>query len=115
MSSIHKYWLFPYTVEPVTIKSITLFPEEGKIGVGKSASLTVEATGTSPVYKWFKSGKPLTDSTVYKGTTKSTLQIEEATVDQSGNYCCEVRNDKSPKKAPVSSEVSLDISKLYSV
>ena len=79
--------------------------------MGKSASLTVEATGTSPVYKWFKSGKPLTDSAVYKGTTKATLQIEEATVDQSGKYWCEVSNDESPKKVPTSSQVNLDVSK----
>ena len=93
------------------ITTIKCSPEEGKIGVGKSASLTVEATGTSPAYKWFKSGKSLTDSTVYKGTTKATLQIEEATVDQTGRYWCEVSNDKSPKKIPTSSTVNLDVSK----
>ena len=81
--------------------------------MGKSASLTVEATGTSPVYKWFKNGKPVTDGTVYNGATKSTLQIENATADQSGRYWCEISNDKSPKKIPTSSQVNLDVSKLF--
>ena len=101
-----------YTVdtgEPITVKGIKLSAENGKIGAGKSASLTVETTGTSPVYKWFKSGKPLTDGTVYNGATKATLQIEKATVNQSGKYWCEVSNDKSPKK--ISAQVNLDVSK----
>ena len=106
----NNYWFIP-SVEPIVITTIKCSPEEGKIGVRKSASLAVEATGTSPAYKWFRNGVPLTDSSVYKGTTKATLQIEEATADQSGKYWCEVSNDKSPKKVPTSSQVNLDVSK----
>ena len=77
--------------------------------MGKSAFITVEATGTSPVYKWFKSGKPLVESTFCKGTTEATLHIEEGTASLSGNYWCEVSNVKSPKKVPKSQSVQLDI------
>ena len=79
--------------------------------MGKFASLTVEVTGTSPTYKWFRndSEEPLTDSAVYKGTTTATLHIEEAATEQSGNYWCEVSNEISPKEK--SSSVYLDVSK----
>ena len=79
--------------------------------MGKSAGLTVEVTGTSPTYKWFRnaSEEPLTDSAVYKGTTTATLHIEEATTELSGNYWCEVSNEISPKEK--SSSVYLDVSK----
>ena len=78
--------------------------------MGKSASLTVEVTGTSPTYKWFRSDSevPLTGSAVYKGTT-ATLHIQEATTDLSGNYWCEVSNEISPKEK--SASVYLDVSK----
>ena len=79
--------------------------------MGKTASLTVEATGTSPIYKWFRNGVSLTDSAVYNGTTKSTLCIEEATVDLTGKYWCEVSNEESPKKIPASSQMYLEVSK----
>ena len=103
--------MFIPAVEPITIGGITISLEDGKIGIGKSTSLTVEATGTNPVYKWFKSGKPLVESTFYKGTTKATLHIEEVTADLTGDYWCEVSNVKSPKKVPTSSQVFLDVSK----
>ena len=79
--------------------------------MGKSASLTVEATGTSPTYKWFRndSEEPLTDSAVYKDTTTATLHIKEATTELSGNYWCEVSNKISTKEK--SSPVHLDVSK----
>ena len=79
--------------------------------MGKSASLTVEVTGTSPTYKWFRndSEEPLTDGAVYKGTTTATLHIEEATTELSGDYWCEVSNEISPKEK--SSSVHLDVSK----
>ena len=79
--------------------------------MGKSASLTVEATGTSPTYKWFRndSEEPLTDGAVFKDTTTATLHIEEATAELSGNYWCEVSNEMSPKEK--SSSVHLDVSK----
>ena len=79
--------------------------------MGKSASVTVEVTGTSPTYKWFRndSEEPLTDSAVYKDTTTATLHIEEATSELSGNYWCEVSNKISPKEK--SSSVHLDVSK----
>ena len=79
--------------------------------MGKSASLTVEVTGTSPTYKWFRndSEEHLTDSAVYKDTTTATLHIEEATTDLSGYYWCEVSNEISPKEK--SSSVHLDVSK----
>ena len=79
--------------------------------MGNSASLTVEVTGTSPTYKWFRndSEKPLTDSAVYKDTTTATLCIKEATTELSGIYWCEVRNEISPNKK--SSSVHLDVSK----
>ena len=109
-SITNNYWLLP-TVEPITIGGIKISPEDGKIGIGKSASLTVEATGSKPVYKWFKSGKPLVESTFYKGTTKATLHIEEVTADLTGDYWCEVSNVKSHKKVPTSSQVYLVISK----
>ena len=98
-------------MEPITINSIELSPKEGKIGVGKSASLTVEVTGTSPTYKWFRndSEAPLADSAVYKDTSKATLRIEEATTELSGNYWCEVSNEICPKEK--SSSVHLDVSK----
>ena len=100
-----------YTVEPIAISSIELSPKWGKIGVGKSASLTVEITGTSPTYKWFRndSEEPLAESAVYKGTTTATLHIEEATTKLSGVYWCEVGNEISPKEK--SSSVHLDVSK----
>ena len=79
--------------------------------MGKSASLTVEVTGTSPVYKWFRGGVSLTDSTVYKGTTTATLHIKEATTELSGNYRCEVSNETSPDKILRSPTVHLDVSK----
>ena len=106
----YKYW-FPPTVEPITINGIQLSPEDGKISVGKSASLTVEVTGTSPVYKWFRGGVSLTDSTVYKDTFKATLRIEEATTELSGDYWCEVSNEISPDKIVRSPSVHLDVSK----
>ena len=79
--------------------------------MGKSARVTVEITGTSPTYKWFRndSEEPLTDSAVYKGTTTATLHIEEATTELSGNYWCEVNNEISPNEK--SSSVYLDVSK----
>ena len=98
-------------MELITISCIELSPKEGNIGVGKSASLTVEVTGTSPTYKWFRndSEEPLTDSAVYKDTTTATLHIKEATTELSGNYWCEVSNEISPNKK--SSSVHLDVSK----
>lgn len=108
-NTVTLYWFFP-TVEPITIKGIKLFPEAGKIRVGTSASLTVEAQGTSPAYEWFRNEEALTDSTIYKGTTEATLHIEQATADLSGNYWCKVSNVKSPKKKiPRSQAVRLDI------
>ena len=100
---------FP-TVELITIK---LAPEDGKISVGKSASLTVQVTGTSPVYKWFRndSEEPLTDSTVYKDTTTATLHIKGATTELSGDYWCEVSNEISPDTILRSPSVHLDVSK----
>ena len=79
--------------------------------MGKSASVNVEVTGTSPTYKWFKndSEEPLTESAVYKDTTTATLHIEEATTELSGNYWCEVSNEISPNEK--SSPVHLDVSK----
>ena len=79
--------------------------------MGKSASLTVEVTGTSPTYKWFRndSEEPLTDSAVYKDTTTATLHIKEATAELCGDYWCEVSNEISPNEK--SSLVHLDISK----
>ena len=79
----------------------------------KSASLTVEVTGTSPTYKWFRndSKEPLTDSAVYKGTTTATLHIEEATTELSGDYWCEVSNETSPDTFLRSPRVHLDVSK----
>ena len=79
--------------------------------MGESASLTVEVTGTSPVYKWFRGRVSLTDSTVYKDTTKDTLHIEGATTDLSGEYWCEVSNEISPDKILRSPPVHLDVSK----
>ena len=79
--------------------------------MGKSASLTVEVTGTSPVYKWFRSRVFLTDSAVYKGTTTATLHIEEATTELSGDYWCEVSNETSPDTILRSPTVHLDVSK----
>ena len=98
-------------VEPITISRIELSPKEGKIGVGKTASLTVEVTGTNPTYKWFGGGEPLIDSAVYKGTTTATLHIKEATAELSGNYWCEVSNLISPKEKSSSDSVHLDVSK----
>ena len=81
--------------------------------MGKSASLTVEVTGTSPTYKWFRndSEEPLTDGAVYKDTTKATLRIEEAITELSGNYWCEVSNETSPDTILKSPSVHLDVSK----
>ena len=45
MYIVFKCWFLP-TVEPITIKGIQLSPEDGKISAGKSASLTVDVTGT---------------------------------------------------------------------
>ena len=79
--------------------------------MGKSASLTVKVTGTSPTYKWFRndSEEPLTDSPVYKDPTTATLHIKEATTELSGKYWCEVCNAISPKEK--SSSVHLDVRK----
>ena len=79
--------------------------------MGKSARITVEVTGTSPTYKWFRndSEEHLTDSAVYKDTTTATLNIEGATAELSGDYWCEVSNEISPKEK--SSSVHLDFSK----
>ena len=77
--------------------------------MGKSASLTVEATGTSPIYKWFRNGVSLTDSAVYNGTTKVTLHIDKATTELSEKYWCEVSNEMSAKE--LSSHIYLDVSK----
>ena len=79
--------------------------------MGKSASLTVEVMGTSPVYKWFRSRVFLTDRAVYKGTTTATLHIEEATTELSGDYWCEVSNETSPDTILRSPTVHLDVSK----
>ena len=72
----------------LSLSQLELSPKEGKIGVGKSASLTVNVTGTSPTYKWFRndSEEPLSDSPVYKDTTKATLHNKEATAELSGNH-----------------------------
>ena len=79
--------------------------------MGKSASLTVKVTGTSPTYKWFRndSEEPLTDSTVYKDTTTATLHIKEAPAELSGNYWCEVSNEISSNEK--SALIHLDVSK----
>ena len=79
--------------------------------MGKSATLTVEVTGTSPVYRWFRGGVSLTDSPVYKDTTTATLHIEEATTELSGDYWCEVSNETSPDTILRSPTVHLDVSK----
>ena len=109
--SVPNIGFFLHAVEPIAISSIDLSPKEGKIGVGKTASLIVEVTGTSPTYKWFRnnSEEPLTDSAVYKGTTTAILHIEEATTELSGEYWCEVSSKISPNEK--SSSVHLDVSK----
>ena len=81
--------------------------------MGKCARVTVEATGTSPTYKWFRndSEEPLTDSPVYKDTSTATLHIEEATAELTGEYWCEVSNEISPNEKASSVSVHLDVSK----
>ena len=97
----------------ITISGIKLSPEDGNIGVGKSASLHVNATGLSPVYKWFRNKEPLTDSDVFKDTTTATLLIENATADVvSGEYWCEVSKEISGDEITRSPSVHLDVSKL---
>lgn len=88
--------VFLHTVEPITVNGGIKF-DNGDDGL--SASLTVTATGTNPVYKWFRNGDLLTDSDCFTDTSTATLQIQKR--DRSGKYHCEISNEKSKRKASV--------------
>ena len=90
----YKYSFLPIPVEPITLSSdIINFSRDHEEAV--SACLTVEAMGTSPVYKWFRNEVPLTDSADFKDASCPTLCINKA--DLSGKYRCEVSNTRSKR------------------
>lgn len=67
--------------------TIVLQPEALTIDLGESATFSVRATGTEPIfYQWFKDGAPI------RGANDPTYTIENATPNHAGFYTVEVTN-----------------------
>ncbi|MEO5712844.1 MAG: immunoglobulin domain-containing protein [Luteolibacter sp.] len=65
---------------------ITGQPQDQDVALGGTASLSVGASGTAPVYQWLFNGKPL------PGQTAATLSFNNVTLGQAGNYSVTVTN-----------------------
>jgi hypothetical protein len=62
--------------------------------IGDNVSITVNATGTTPLsYQWYVGGQPLNDINEFSGTATKTLSISDAQIGvDNTNYYCVVTN-----------------------
>jgi alpha-tubulin suppressor-like RCC1 family protein len=70
----------------VIAPSITTHPQSQSVAVGGSASFSVIATGSNPVYQWQKNGQALA------GQTGATLALTNVQAGDAGNYTVVVSN-----------------------
>jgi len=66
--------------------------------IGDNVSITVKATGTTPLsYHWYVGGQPLSDINEFSGTATKTLTISDAQIGvDDTNYYCVVTNIAGP-------------------
>jgi hypothetical protein len=69
--------------EPV---AITKQPKGGLVGIGDTLSLSVEASGSTPQYQWFRNG------TAIVGANSATYTVLSATTNNAGTYFVRVSN-----------------------
>lgn len=82
---------------------ITAQPANSKVCSGTTASFSVTATGTSITYIWRKNGVPI------QGATASTFSIGSTTVDDAGNYDCEISGKCPPSKISNPATLTIDV------
>lgn len=70
-------------------------PQVKKMKRGQSFSLSVEAQGTDLTFYWLKDGSQLqSEDGHHHSVNSSSLIIEEASTEHSGNYQCVAENKK---------------------
>lgn len=80
------------TTNPVSIVSQ---PQSRTNNAGTTATFTVGATGTAPIYyQWRKGDSNLQNGDRISGATSATLQITSVTKADEGSYTCVVSNEK---------------------
>jgi hypothetical protein len=80
-------------VVAVAAPQITVQPSATNVFAGKSAALTVAATGTAPLnFQWLKNGSTIADGGAVSGALTNTLNFLPAAVNHSGNYSLVITN-----------------------
>lgn len=77
---------FLQVVAPVQAPQITQHPQSQTVSVGSTVFMTVQASGTSPSYRWYRDGVALNNGGKFSGVTTSQLRITGADNTVTGSY-----------------------------
>src|SRR6185436_17168065 len=69
-----------------TAVAITKQPQGGVVGIGDALNLSVEASGSTPQYQWFRNGAAIS------GANSATYSVASASIANAGTYFVRVFN-----------------------
>jgi hypothetical protein len=82
----------PATLTVISPPVITHQPSSRTNNAGTTATFTIVATGTSPTYRWYKNGSPLSDTDNVSGSATATLTLANVQDIDAGSYTVVLSN-----------------------